>query len=711
MTTMSTALQVIDNTSKALQIVDDTSRAVQVVDGFTRSVSSYYQQMDFASIMIHESMKRTAQLFSSLIPPQREVIDVSSEVQQGAEEAAEAQTKFGDRIKQMGTNVVSVFNKAKSAASQLKPAMDFSDAYVNTFQRLDSVNDRLQTTKQLHDKVFASAQRSRVDYMGMASGVAQMGQAAPDAFKSNDEMIAFQELLQKSYRITGASASDQQAGTGAVTQAMAAGQFKGSDFSSMMKYAPMLADAVSQYTGKSKTELLALSDQGALSSDVIKNAMFSATDEINGKFSQVPKTFSDHFTSLKNTAIRNLDPIINKVSEILNSPAVASFMGGLEMGLNMVFALVGPLIDGAERFAAVLQENLPIVAGLLSGIAAVLIPKMIIGLWSMVPPIIAQAGAWLAANWPLLLIGAVIGLLVGVLMYFGVSAQEIIGVVVGAFFGLYASIYNQVALLYNHFATFAEFLINVFIDPIYAVKKLIYDLVMTFGGYMYNMLRSAEEFAGGFMKVILAGINGVLKGFNWMVEKVNKIFGTNFSTASLFDEDNIHAVSDKLKGMMDTLEAPVSDKNVVKLERMEYKDIGEYAKKGYSAGFNATDNALKNASSLKDKFKNPGDELNVNASPFAANAFGANQGPNIANVGKVDRIGAVEEEVPISSEDLKMMRELAEMKSIQNFVSLTPTVQVTTGPVTNGADIDTIVTKIEQVLDEEISSSAAGVYA
>lgn len=623
------------------------------------------------------------------------------------------------------TSSLKLFNDVADAFNQLKPARDFSDVYSETFQRLNAVNNQLQTTKQLQDKVFAAAERSRIDYMGMADGIAKMAQAASDAFKTNDEMIAFQELLQKSYRVTGASASDQQAGTGAVTQAMAAGQFKGSDFSSMMKYAPMLADAVSQYTGKSKTELLALSDQGALSSDVIKNAMFSATDEINGKFSQVPKTFSDHFTSLKNTAIRNLDPIINKVSEILNSPEVASFIGGLETGLNMVSALIGPLIDGVTWFAQVIQENWPVIAGLLAGISTILlaqsaklVPDLIskfsaltVKLWLMVTPVLAQAGAWMVANWPIMLIGILIGFLVAALVHFGVSAQEVIGVVVGAFFGLYASIYNQVALLYNHFATFAEFLINVFIDPIYAVKKLIYDLVMTFGGYMYNMLRSAEEFAGGFMKVILAGINGVLKGFNWMVEKVNKIFGTNFSTASLFDEDNIHAVSDKLKGMMDTIEAPVSDKNVVKLKRMEYKDIAEYSKQGYSVGFNATDKALKNIGNFTDKFKNPGDELNVNASPFAANAFGANQGPNIANVGKVDRIGAVEEEVPISSEDLKMMRELAEMKSIQNFVSLTPTVQVTTGPVTNGADIDTIVTKIEQVLDEEISSSAAGVYA
>ncbi|MNC81370.1 hypothetical protein D3C75_1344800 [compost metagenome] len=56
------------------------------------------------------------------------------------------------------------------------------------------------------------------------------------------------------------------------------------------------------------------------------------------------------------------------------------------------------------------------------------------------------------------------------------------------------------------------------------------------------------------------------------------------------------------------------------------------------------------------------------------------------------------------------MRELAEMKNIQNFVTLTPTVQVTTGDVNNGTDIDTIVARIEDVMTEQISTYASGVY-
>ncbi|MNW66353.1 hypothetical protein D3C74_448200 [compost metagenome] len=50
------------------------------------------------------------------------------------------------------------------------------------------------------------------------------------------------------------------------------------------------------------------------------------------------------------------------------------------------------------------------------------------------------------------------------------------------------------------------------------------------------------------------------------------------------------------------------------------------------------------------------------------------------------------------------------MKSIQNFVTLTPTVQVKTGDINNGADVDTIIKKIGDHLEEQFVSTAQGVY-
>ncbi|MCY9526788.1 hypothetical protein M5W68_17130, partial [Paenibacillus larvae] len=77
---------------------------------------------------------------------------------------------------------------------------------------------------------------------------------------------------------------------------------------------------------------------------------------------------------------------------------------------------------------------------------------------------------------------------------------------------------------------------------------------------------------------------------------------------------------------------------------------------------------------------------------------------------KVDKVGKIEDQVDISSEDLKVMRELAEMKSIQNFVTLTPTVNVTTGDIREGYTVDEMIDRITDKLEKEFVSTAQGVY-
>jgi hypothetical protein len=79
--------------------------------------------------------------------------------------------------------------------------------------------------------------------------------------------------------------------------------------------------------------------------------------------------------------------------------------------------------------------------------------------------------------------------------------------------------------------------------------------------------------------------------------------------------------------------------------------------------------------------------------------------------GRLDEVGRVNDTVDISSEDLKTMRELAELKSIQNFVTLTPSVNVQTGDIRNGMDVSSMVQAITASLQEEIAASAEGVYA
>lgn len=405
-------------------------------------------------------------------------------------------------------------------------------------------------------------------------------------------------------------------------------------------------------------------------------------------------------------ALNALGPLLITLNEAFEAGKFQPFFDVLSMGLSMAAQLLQWVVDGALWLMDVVAANWPAISGILQFIAVVILPLMLskvlqlaASLWQTIAPILTQAMAWAVANWQILLIVAAIALVILALNYFGVSAEQILGVVVGAFFVLFAMIHNKIAEVVNTFLIFAEFLANLLIDPVYAIKKLFYDLAMQFMGNMYNMLRAGETFAGSFMHAILAGVNGAIKGINWLLEKMNSLFGTDYKI-EMFDEQNIHSMSDRLKGIMDQMELPTSDKDVVSTDRykmdiMSYEDAGTNGNDLGQAWGRKLDGWL-------DKLKLPGGSSENN---------GLLQPPmNIDTVNRVGEVGGINDQVEVSSEDLNTMRELAEMKNIQNFVTLTPTVSVQTGNIQNAYDVDTIINRIEKHLEEEFAASAQGVY-
>nr|WP_113756545.1 hypothetical protein [Brevibacillus laterosporus] len=385
-------------------------------------------------------------------------------------------------------------------------------------------------------------------------------------------------------------------------------------------------------------------------------------------------------------AVQAIVPLINTLNSAFEQEKFQGFFTAFNKGLAGFAWMLSYVANGAmgvwDVFAQYWTQIIYFV-GILSMSA---IPFLTKQLWAMLVPIKSAIAGWLVAYWPILVVGLAVVWLINKLQEFGVTTEEIIGFTIGLFYSLFAFIHNHVSFMWNLILSFAEYLANVFIDPVYAGQKLFYDLAMTFSSHTYNMARSAEDFAGNFMKVILKAINKTLEGFNWLVDKMNEMFGTDFTGAKLFDEGNIHAVSDNIKNMMDMIQKPTTNSDVFDLSkyRMVEKNLHQSFGEGYYKGFNMTANA--------------------------ANPFNPNINGKVNNIGRVDEVGKIKDKVDISNEDLKMMRELAEMKNIQNFVTLTPTVQVTTGDINQGSDIDTVVAEITRKLQADVVNSAKGAY-
>lgn len=380
--------------------------------------------------------------------------------------------------------------------------ISLSDTWTQTTARLDRMNDGRQTTPEVQGMIYQAAQRSRGDYQDTADMVAKLGTLAGDAFGSTEEVVAFAEQINKQFALAGTSAQGAQAAMLQLTQAMSSGVLRGEELNSVLEQAPTITQAIAKYMGVSIGELRELASEGQVTANVVKAALFSAAEETNAAFEAVPLTFSQAWSMAKNAALNSLRPALERLSEFLNSDLGQSMLNGLIGGAQRLGDVLLWVIDLAEAGAAWGMENGDLLISLALALGAV-----------MVGSAAASAAAWLAANWPMLLIIGTIALIIYMAREMGYTWEEIAGVVGGAFGLMYAfAMNNFIVPAQNGFARFANFVGNVFNDPVAAVKILFLDMAQTVLGYLSNVAHTMENIINaipGMSVNLTSGIDSV----------------------------------------------------------------------------------------------------------------------------------------------------------------------------------------------------------
>ena len=275
----------------------------------------------------------------------------------------------------LGMSSLGIAAVATASVVAAKKISRISDQYTLMSSRIALMNDGTQTNKQLLDKISASANRARGSYHDMADTVSKLGILAKDAFNSNDEMIFFAEQMNKQFKIGGASIQEQTAAMYQLTQAMASGRLQGDEFRSIMENAPMLAQAIADEMGVTIGELRELSSEGAITAEVIKNAMVSSAEKTNEQFAKIPMTFEDTMTLLGNTTAKAFEPVLDVIGKITTS---SEFQTGISLmtstiqgfaavsyvaieGIAGAFSLVGSVVTGVAELIQIAFAGIPTV--------------------------------------------------------------------------------------------------------------------------------------------------------------------------------------------------------------------------------------------------------------------------------------------------------------------------------------------------------------
>lgn len=408
-------------------------------------------------------------------------------------------------------------------------------------------------------------------------------------------------------------------------------------------------------------------------------------------------------------ALGALRPVMDTISTALESGQLQPIIDAMANGFLFIANVISMVVDGLLWLVGVVQDNWSVIKPILEAIAIVFLAAMIVQVYML-------AAAWLVANWPILIVIAVIAALLLILQKLGVSAGEVVGVIVGAFAYLIAVVQNIGIGIRNTFTMAGDVIVYIFNMAVNKVQGFLYGLATGALDVLYNIAVGAEGFAGGFMKVMAKAIQWVLDKFNSMIDMLSQIpffdkMGISKVRIDMEEPETPHAASDIIGKYRKGLEAFKPEAEVVlqRTEQTDYVNLNDSYNSGKLKGMDFMNGLMDKGKIIKDKAK---DITKPNTIKIPSNSTGilASQNGSLNNINKVNEVGSINEKVDISSDDLDMLRELAEIQSIQNFVELTPTVQVTTGNINNSGDIDSIITKIGQKLKEEFVSTAQGVY-
>ena len=627
------------------------------------------------------------------------------------------------------TNTIKRAVAAYVSIQSVGKALDISDELTQTTSRLDMMNDGIQTTAELVNMVYAAAQDARGSFSQMADVVARFGNNAKDAFSSSEEVVAFADLIQKQMTIAGASTQEAANAELQLSQALGSGVLRGDELNSIFEQAPNLIQNIADYLDVPIGKIREMAADGELSADVVKAAIFSAADDINSKFNEMPMTWGQMWQSMQNTALIAFQPVLQRLNDLANSEAFQTFvqnaveaMATLANIVLNIFELVGtvggfiadnwsvisPIIYGVIGALAVYAAYLGIVKGIeIASAAATAIHS--VAMSAKIGVMAALTGQTMAATaaqmgyngalyacpvvWIIMLLIALIAIIFAVCNAiakmtgiansgFGVITGGV-NVVIQFFKNLGLTVANIALGIGNAIAALASNMMTAFHNAICNVQSWFYNLLSTACSVIENIAAALNKLP--FVSFDYSGISSAADDY---AAKASEAAG---------NKEDYTSISDAFNEGFTTFDA--------------FQD--GWASDAFNAGAAWGDGVADKVSnfSLSDVFGQT-DIPNVGDYTSGFNDAIANSGIG-DGVGSIDdNTGKIKDSLDVTEEDLKYLRDIAEQEAINRFTTAEINVDMSgmQNTVNSGDDIDGFMTKLTDSVNEAVDNMTEGVH-
>lgn len=615
---------------------------------------------------------------------------------------------------------------AYATVQTVTSALNLSDELTQTTARLNMMNDGVQSTDELVNMVYASAENARGSFQEMADVVARFGNNAGDAFGSTAEVVAFAELVQKQMTIAGASTSEAANAMLQLSQGLGSGVLRGDELNSIFEQAPNLIRNIADYLGVSIGEIREMASEGELTADVVKAAIFAATDEINASFEAMPMTWGQIWQSMQNTAIMAFQPVLQRLNAMANSEAFQGFVDQAINAMATVAEIVLNIFDLVAAVGGFIAENWSIIEPIIMGIVtalglyygAMLLYNTITGISTAITAaksfaetvhaasLAMQTGATFTATaaqygfnaallacpltWIILLIIAVIAIIYAVCAAiakltgiansgFGVITGGI-NVVIAFFKNLGLSVANIALGIGNAIAAVASNIMTAFHNAICSVQAWWYDLLSTVLNVVAGICEALNKLP--FVEFDYSGITAAADDY------------AAKSAEAAGNKEDYKSVADAFNEGFSTFDT--------------FQD--GWASDAFASGAAWGDGVADSVSSAVDGlFSGSGTDI-PNPDDYAYALDNSGVGSGIGDI--AGNTGSIADSMDITEEELKYLRDIAEQETVNRFTTAEVHVDMSgmQNTVNNNGDLDGFVSGLTDAVNEAVDIITEGVH-
>lgn len=724
MATISTTIQLYDRVSAPI------NNMITALDNMCSAYENVEDSMNSGFNPTHIEVTRQA-----INSAAQQVTQLGNNIESNAQH----QQNFNNAVHQGQSAMDGLIGKALSLAAAymgiqtLKNALNLSDELTQTTARIGMMNDAFNKvngttmqTNDLVDLIYQSAQNARGSFSDMAAVVAKFGNNARDAFSSQREVVAFANLIQKQMTIAGASTSEASNAMLQLSQALGSGVLRGDELNSIFEQAPNLIQSIADYLNVPIGQIRKMAQEGQLSADVVKQAIFADADNINAKFEQMPITWGQVWTMMGNTATKIFRPVLDKINELANNQQFQTFASNAVNALSIVVGMLVKIMEVAGIVGGFFVNNWSIIEPILIGIASALA--------LINAPLVAQAALW---AWNTVLVPAYTAVMTFLSIGYGVLTGSTAAASAAQF------VYNNALLACP--LTWIILLIIAVVAAIYAVANAIAKMTgiansgfgVIIGGinvviaFFKNLGLTVANIALGISNAIGALCSNMMTAFSNSISNIQSFFYNLLSTVcSVISQiaaalNQLPFISFDYSGITNAAADFATKGAAASANVKEYTSIanafnkgmstfdafnGGWAKDAFKTGAAWGDGATDKISGAVNGLTSGGfDTSNMfSGTGYQAGDYDAGKVPgNIADTAK--NTGKAADSLEISSEDLKYLHDIAEREVINRFTTAEIKIEMTNhNNVNSDMDLDGIVDHLTSSVNEAMEIAARG---